>query len=78
MHEQEQAEAFKRVRVKQEAAENARDIAQGERDIAQDTLEPMTLTVNALQTQVDDALALALAHGADPAAVDAIRNRPRV
>ena len=40
VHEQEQAEAFKRVRVKQEAAENARDMAQGERDIAQDTLEP--------------------------------------
>ena len=48
------------------------------RDIAQDTLNPLARTVNALQTQVDDALALALAHGADPAAVDAIRNRPRV
>ena len=31
--------------------------------------------VDALRTQVDDPAALALAHGADPAAVDAIRNR---
>ena len=76
--EEEQAKALKEVKKEKIDAENARDIAQGERDIAQDTLEPMTLTVNALQTQVDDALALALAHGADPAAVDAIRNRPRV
>ena len=79
--EEGQAKALKvleRVKEEKSAAEDARDIARGERDIAQDTLEPMTLTVNALQTQVDDALALALAHGADPAAVDAIRNRPRV
>ena len=76
--EEGQAKALKEVKKEKIDAENARDIAQGERDIAQDTLEPMTLTVNALQTQVDDALALALAHGADPAAVDAIRNRPRV
>ena len=81
LKEEGQAKALKvleRVKEEKSAAEDARDIAQGERDIAQDTLEPMTLTVNALQTQVDDALALALAHGADPAAVDAIRNRPRV
>ena len=76
--EEGQAKALKEVKKEKIDAEDARDIAQGERDIAQDTLEPMTLTVNALQTQVDDALALALAHGADPAAVDAIRNRPRV
>ena len=31
--------------------------------------------VDALRTQVKDLAALALAHGADPAAVDAIRNR---
>ena len=81
LKEEGQAKALKllgQVKKEKSAAEDARDIAQGERDIAQDTLEPMTLTVNALQTQVDDALALALAHGADPAAVDAIRNRPRV
>ena len=81
LKEEGQAKALKvleRVKEEKSAAEDARDIARGERDIAQDTLEPMTLTVNALQTQVDDALALALAHGADPAAVDAIRNRPRV
>jgi hypothetical protein len=76
--EEGRAKALKEVKKEKIDAEDARDIAQGERDIAQDTLEPMTLTVNALQTQVDDALALALAHGADPAAVDAIRNRPRV
>ena len=81
LKEEGQAKALKllgQVKKEKSAAEGARDIAQGERDFAQDTLEPMTRTVNALQTQVDDALALALRHGADPAAVDAIRNRPRV
>ena len=31
---------------------------------------------NALQSKIDDLVALALASGADPAAVDAIRRRP--
>ena len=74
LQEERQAKALKvleQVKKEKSAAEDARDIAQ-------DTLNPLARTVNALQTQVDDALALALAHGADPAAVDAIRNRPRV
>ena len=74
LKEEGQAKALKllgQVKKEKSAAEDARDIAQ-------DTLNPLARTVNALQTQVDDALALALAHGADPAAVDAIRNRPRV
>lgn len=67
LRDKEQAATLKRARVKQEGAEEARDDAQ-------DLVNPLTLTVDKLQTKLDKALALASAHGADPAVVNAIRD----
>ena len=57
--------------IKQEKAE-----AVEEKEDLQETLGYQIRTTNALHSKIDDLIALALASGADPAAVCAIRDRP--
>ena len=57
-----------------DAREAAREAAQELVDVHDDFVNPLTLTVNALQTKIDELHALA--SQVDPVAADAIKNRP--
>ena len=57
-----------------DAREAAREAAQELVDVHDDFVNPLTLTVNALQTKIDELHALA--YQVDPVAADAIKNRP--
>ena len=57
-----------------DAREAAREAAQELEDVHDDFVNPLTLTVNALQTKIDELHALA--SQVDPVAADAIKNRP--
>ena len=56
-----------------DAREAAREAAQELEDVHDDFVNPLTLTVNALQTKIDELHALA--YQVDPVAADAIKNR---
>ena len=56
-----------------DAREAAREAAQELEDVHEDLVNPLTLTVNALQTKIDELHALA--SQVDPVAADAIKNR---
>ena len=72
--EQKQA-VLKRVKQEKVAVEGARDRAVEDlEDVQDDVVNPLTLTVNALQTKIDELHALA--RQVDPAAADAIKYRP--
>ena len=66
------------VRVKQEKAEAVEEKKEAleEKEDAQETLGYQVRTTDALMTKIDELAALALKSGADPAAVNAIRDRP--
>ena len=57
-----------------DAREAAREAAQELVDVHEDFVNPLTLTVDALQTKIDELHALA--SQVDPVAADAIKNRP--
>jgi len=57
-----------------DAREAAREAAQELEDVHEDFVNPLTLTVDALQTKIDELHALA--SQVDPVAADAIKNRP--
>ena len=67
-HDQAIAERVVQVKVEKRAAEE-------DAEDAQETLGYQVRTTDALQTKVDELAALARAHGADPAAIDAIKYR---
>ena len=72
--EQKQA-VLKRVKQEKVAVEGARDRAVEDlEDVQDDVVNPLTLTVDALQTKIDELHALA--RQVDPAAADAIKYRP--
>ena len=72
--EQKQA-VLKRVKQEKVAVEGARDRAVEDlEDVPDDVVNPLTLTVDALQTKIDELHALA--RQVDPAAADAIKYRP--
>ena len=72
--EQKQA-VLKRVKQEKVAVEGARDRAVKDlEDVQDDVVNPLTLTVDALQTKIDELHALA--RQVDPAAADAIKYRP--
>ena len=65
-----------RVKSEKVAAIEEKKEALEEKEDAQETLGYQVRTTNALHSKIDDLIALALESGADPAAVNAIRDRP--
>ena len=73
-HDEQQIAILKRVKQEKIDAEGARDRAVEDlEDVQDDLVNPLTLTVNALQTKIDELHALACQ--VDPVAADAIKNR---
>ena len=75
-HDAETTAHLARVKSEKVAAIEEKKEALEEKEDAQETLGYQVRTTNALHSKIDDLIALALESGADPAAVNAIRDRP--
>ena len=75
-HDAETTAHLARVKSEKVAAIEEKKEALEEKEDAQETLGYQVRTTDALMTKIDELAALARASGADPAAVNAIRDRP--